>query len=123
MNALQTARINVAAVAGDATGAQAHPFMPGRLVPPAVIVLPGSPYLNASGTFGTFTMNLEVVVIAPGKVNETASNSLDDLIVDTVVELVNTGITVNEVSDPWSLSSSNAEYLAATITTSQPVKL
>ncbi|MGK0715143.1 hypothetical protein ACR5KS_03610 [Leucobacter sp. W1153] len=123
MNALQTVRESVATLASDATGAQAHPFMPGRLVPPAAIVLPGSPYLSSGDTFGTFRMGLEVVVVAAGKVNETASNTLDGLIVDTVVELVNAGISVSEVSDPWSLTVSNAEYLAATITTTQPVEL
>lgn len=123
MNALQTAREAVATLTGEATGAQAHPFMPGRLVPPAAIVLPGSPYLSSGDTFGTFTMGLEVVVVASGKVNETASNTLDDLIVATVVGLVNAGISVSEVSDPWSLSVSNAEHLAATITTSQAIRL
>lgn len=123
MNALQNARERVATLTGEATGAQAYPFMPGRLVPPAAVVLPGSPYLSSGGTFGTFVMGLEVVVVAPGKVNETASSTLDELIVNTVAQLVNAGLSVSEVSEPWSLSVSNAEYLAATITTSQPIGL
>lgn len=123
MSTLQTAREQVAALTSEATGVDAHAFMPGRLVPPAAVVLPGSPYLDHGTTFGRFTMGLEVVVVAPGKVNETASNTLDGLIADTVVALVNGGISVSEVSEPWSLSVSNAEYLAATITTSQPIEL
>lgn len=123
MNVLQSTREHAASLIEDALKVQAHPFMPGRIVPPTAIVLPGSPYLAPTGTYGTFTAGLEVVVVAPGKVNETASNTLDALITDTVATLVNDGISVSEVSEPWSLSSSNAEYLAATITTTQPVEL
>lgn len=123
MSKLQAIREGAAQLVGEATGAQAHPFMPARIDPPSVIVLPGSPYLEPSGTFGTFTVNLEVVVVSPSKVNETASDVLDDLIIKTIVNLVNANVTVNEVSDVWAITVSNAEYLAATITTSQPVTL
>lgn len=123
MSALTDARESIATLLGQATGAQAHAFMPDRIVPPSVIVLPGTPHLTASGTFGTFTLGLEVVLVAPAKVNETAATTLDQLIDDAVVALVNAGISVSEVSEPWQLSSANATYLAATITTTQPVSL
>lgn len=122
MTGLQTAREAMAGLLEAGIAAQAHPFMPGRIVPPAVIVLPGSPYLGAGDTFGTFELRLEVVVVAAAKVNETAANTLDGLILDAVVELTNADVSVVEVSEPWALTSSNAEYLAATITTSQTIR-
>jgi hypothetical protein len=97
--------------------------MPDRIVPPAAVVLPGSPYLTASGTFGTFTAQLSVVLITDAKVNSTATTALDDLIENAVVALVNAGVSVSEVSEPWQLSSANASYLAVTLTTTQAVAL
>lgn len=123
MNHLQTAREAVSILVGDGVDVQAYAFMPDRLVPPAAITLPASPYLSSGETFGTFTLGLEVVVVVNSKVNETGANNLDGLIVDAVVELVNAGISVSEVSEPWELTSSTGNYLAATITTNQPIRL
>jgi hypothetical protein len=122
-SSITTTREAMAELVGTATGAQAHAFMPGRIVPPAVIVLPGTPYLASSGTFGTFALGLEVVLVASANVNETGATTLDQLVDDAVVALVNAGLSVSEVSEPWQLSSGNASYLAATITTTQPVTL
>ena len=123
MSTLQAAREAVATLIQDEIEIQAHPFMPSRIVPPAMIVLPGSPYLSAGDTFGSFELRLEVVLVSAAKVNETAANTLDGLIDDTVVGLTNANISVVEVSEPWALASSNAEYLAATITTTQAIRL
>jgi len=97
--------------------------MPGRIVPPAVVILPGTPYLTAGSTFGTYTAQLSAVLIVDSKVSETATPALDDLIEDAIVALVNDGLSVSEVSEPWSLESANAKYLAVTITTNKPVAL
>lgn len=102
---------------------QVFSAMPDRIVPPAAVVLPGTPYLEPSGTFGTFTARLSVVLIVNAKVNATATAELDDLIEDAVVDLVNAGISVGEISEPWQLSAQNATYLAVTISTAQPVAL
>lgn len=124
MSALQDAREAMAELlASELDGAQSFPFMPDRFTPPAAIILPGAPYLTSSGTFGTFTLGLEVIVVANATVNETGANALDQLVDDATVALVNAGISVSEVSEPWQMSSQNAKYLAATITTSQPVSL
>lgn len=123
MSAITDAREHLATVVADGTGVTAHAFMPDRLTPPAVIVLPGTPYLAASGTFGSFTLGLDVVVVTDAKVNASGAQTLDALLDDAVVDLVNDGIGVSEVSEPWSMTFGNATYLASTITTQQPVHL
>lgn len=123
MSALTDARKAVADLLGGATSVQAHPFMPDRIVPPAIIALPGTPYLTTSGTFGSFALGLDVVLVADAKVSATGAKTLDGLIDDTVVALVNGGIGVTEVSEPWQLAAGTATYLAATVSTTQPIHL
>lgn len=123
MSALSEARQAVADLLDAATSAQTHPSMPDRIVPPAIITLPGTPYLTASGTFGSFALGLDVVLVADGKLASTGALALDALIDDAVVALVNAGIGVTEVSEPWQLTAGTATYLAATISTSQAIHL
>ena len=123
MSAITDARTAVAELLEAALDAQAHPFMPDRIVPPAAIVLPGTPYLTATGTFGSFALGLDVVLVADSKVSATGATTLDGLIDDAVVALVNGGIGVSEVSEPWQLTAGTATYLAATVSTSQPIHL
>lgn len=123
-NALTTAREAVAETLKDALDVRSHATMPDRIIPPTIITLPGTPYLTTSGTtFRSFTFGLDVVLVADAKVSSTGSETLDGLIDDAVVALVNSGVGVLEVSEPWQLSSGTATYLAATISTTQPIYL
>ena len=124
MSAISDARVAMASLlAGELADVQTFAFMPSRFSPNAVIILPDAPYLSAGSTFGTFTLGLSVVVVADAKVNESGANTLDQLVDDATVALVNAGIAVSEVSEPWQMSAGNAAYLASTITTTQPVSL
>ena len=123
MSVLTATRQATADLLGEALDIQSFAAMPDRIVPPSVIVLPGSPYLSNGNTFGTFTAQLSVVLVTDAKVNATATTALDELIENATVALINAGISVSEASEPWQLSSANATYLASTLTTTQNIAL
>lgn len=99
-------------------------FMPGRLSGTAIIVLPSTPYLDTEGApFGTFNVNHTVSPAVRTGDNETVTKQLDELVENTLVALVNAGVSVSEVSTFYPLSMNEAQFVAVDITVTQTVKL
>ena len=111
----------VATAAGPAwTGT---PYIPGAITAPAVLVTPASPYVESGITYGSYNLRTVVsLAVRPGS-NDTVTEELDAAIEDAVVALVNAGVLVESVSQPYGLGSSNAEFLAVDITTTTPITL
>jgi hypothetical protein len=100
-------------------------FMPGRLSGTAIIVLPSQPYLSTSDStpFGSFDVNHTVSPAVRAGDNETITKQLDELIENTVVALVNAGVSVSETSTPYPLDMNGAQFIAVDISVIQTVKL
>lgn len=103
------------ALALTALGIKVSSFIPERVVPPVVIIGPGSPYLSATLLDrGEWTMNLELMVVAAHAVNAKASELLDKAI-ETILNGNPGYAIVTSVGQPYALQTNNAEFLAANI--------
>jgi len=102
------------ALALTALGLKVSSYIPERVVPPTVIISPGSPYLTPVTVDGEYLMNLELMVISATAVN-VKSTELLDLAIETILN-GNPGYAhVSSVGQPYALQTNNAEYLAANI--------
>lgn len=90
-------------------------YVPERITPPVVIVNSGQPYIQSS-EFGEYNLGIELVLVAATATNKKASESLDQLIEDTLKAIEPlTYASVTSVNQPYNLAANNAEYLSATI--------
>jgi hypothetical protein len=102
------------ALALQALGLRVSSFIPERIVPPIVVITPGSPYLTAVRLDESWLMNLEVMVIAAPAVNSKASELLDKALA-TILN-GNPGYSlITSVGQPYALQTNNAEFLAANL--------
>lgn len=120
---LQAARKHLAELASEATGIEVDPFFAERISPPRGFVIPGDPYLSPGNTFGSFLGRWEVTLVTRGKVSETGSELIDDLIEDAVVAIVNGGYDVVTVAEPFVVTLNGAQQLAVTITCTKNIAL
>jgi hypothetical protein len=89
-------------------------YVPERIVPPIVIITPGSPYLVAETVGNEYRLGLNLTLVASTATNEEATLALDELIADTVNAVSKLGYTVlKTVNPPFRLAANNAEYLAS----------
>lgn len=121
MSALEQARKDVAA-ALESEGIKAHAHLPERLVPPAAVVQGGDPYLEAD-TYGSLLARHEVIVSTARASNEVGSDSLDALLEDALVGLLNHGYSVERVTAPYALEIGTATFPAVTLTATKPINL
>lgn len=103
------------ALALTALGLKVSSFIPERIVPPMVVLSPGSPYLEPVTVDGEFTMRLEVMVIAAHAVNAKATELLDKAL-ETLLNGNPAYARVGNVSQPYALQTNNAEFLASNVT-------
>lgn len=103
------------ALALTALGLKVSSFIPERIVPPMVVLSPGSPYLEPVTIDGEFTMRLEVMVIAAHAVNAKATELLDKAL-ETLLNGNPAYARVGNVSQPYALQTNNAEFLASNVT-------
>lgn len=103
--------------------AQVYDHVPARLTPPAVIVLPGSPYIEPGDVFGSFKVNHSVSVVMASGTNEKVTEDVDNLIEAVLKALVEAGVSVDSVSTFYAYESNGAQYLAADITVNDNVSL
>ena len=89
-------------------------YVPERIVPPIVIMSPGSPYLVAETVGREYRLGLTLTMVAMTATNEEATEALDALIAQTVSALTPLGyVVLNQVNSPYRLAANNAEYLAS----------
>lgn len=111
------------ALALTALGLKVSSFIPERVVPPVVIISPGSPYLTTTlMDRGEWLMNLEVMVVASVAVNVKASELLDKAI-ETILNGNPGYAIVSSVGQPYALQTNNAEFLAANISVNLRITL
>lgn len=129
MSLLDDQRENVTSVLTEAFedfGVSTFDTWPDTLIsPPAVIVIPGSPYVRREDTdaWGHLTVRLRVVLIAPKAPNSVQSNGLDALIETAIIALLNEGIGVEEVEQPGEMTVGNSVYLATFIRITTQINL
>ena len=103
------------ALALTALGLKVSSYIPERIVPPMVVISPGSPYLSPVTLDEEYVMNLEVMVIAAPAVNAKASELLDKAL-ETILNGNPAYARLVSVSQPYALQTNNAEFLAANLT-------
>jgi hypothetical protein len=97
-----------------ALGLKVSSFIPERIVPPTVVISPGSPYLEPVTIDNSWVMRLDLMVIAATAVNAKATEMLDKAI-ETILN-GNPGYSkITSVGQPYALQTNNAEFLAANI--------
>jgi hypothetical protein len=90
-------------------------YVPERITPPILIVNAASPYMTTA-EFGEWTLGIELVLVAATATNKKATESLDQLIEDTLKAIEPlTYVRVTSVNQPYNLQTNNAEYLSANI--------
>lgn len=106
-------------------GITAFDHIPARVQPPVAVVAAGSPYILEVFDAKTFNhdyqVRMEVTLIANQATNDIATDTLDDLICDTLIALADHWEA--EVSQPFQLEVNNAVYLAATVSISTTVTI
>lgn len=112
-NELTTAKAQFTAVLASA-GINVKEFIPERFVPPVVVIAASGTYLTRSSISKEFIMGLDLLLVAQTATNAKATESLDQLIQDTIRALPQFAGLV-DVGQPYTLQTNNAEYLAATV--------
>ncbi len=123
MSALGDLRDAIASDLATDTGLQALAYIPGRIVPPLYLVSSGSPYLESGDTYGTFKVRMNVDVISATAANDVSTEALDTMTEDALVSLVNNGIGIENVQQPYQLDTNNAQYLSTTISITKTISL
>jgi hypothetical protein len=89
-------------------------YVPERVVPPIVIMTPGSPYLSVETVGNEYRLGLTLTMVAMTATNEEATEALDGLIAQTVSALAHLGyVVLKSVNPAYRLGVNNAEYLAS----------
>jgi hypothetical protein len=102
------------ALALTALGLKVSSYIPERVVPPTVIIGPGSPYLTPITVDGELLMNLELMVIAAPAVNVRSTELLDKAI-ETILKGNPGYARISSVGQPYALQTNNAEFLTANV--------
>ncbi len=123
MSVLGDVREAIASVLSADMSVQGFSYIPGRITPPCVMVAQGSPYVESGDVYGTFRARFSVDVVSATAPNDVTTESLDLMIEDALVSLVNQGINIENVGQPYALDTNNATYLAATITINTTTRL
>lgn len=94
MSTLAQVRASLADVLSGA-GVPLSTFLPERIDPPLIVMVPADPYVAAGDTFGSFTVKFTLVLLVAKGTNETETSTLDELVnkvVDVVTESTDFGI-------------------------------
>ena len=116
MSVLGNKREAIATTLAADLGIAGFSYIPGRIVPPCVMVAQGSPYVESGEVYGTFKTRFSVDLVSATAANDVTTEALDMMVEDALVSLINQGINVENVGQPYALDTNNATYLAATIT-------
>jgi hypothetical protein len=111
------------ALALTALGLKVSSFIPERIVPPVVVIAPGTPYLEPTLLDrGEWMMRLELMVIAATAVNAKATELLDKAL-ETLLNGNPAYSIITSVGQPYALQTNNAEYLAANVSVNLRITL
>jgi hypothetical protein len=110
MNVITTAKADLAEALVD-EGIKAEYFIPSRITPPLAIISPDSTYVAQGDTFASFELGVEITLVAQTASNPKAQEELDDAIV-TAISAIPASWRINDVAQPFALSTGNAEFLA-----------
>jgi len=104
------------ALALNATGLDVVDYIPGRVVPPVVIISSGSPYITTESLGNDYELNLDLKCVAMTADNQMATNALD-LLVEQVINALSDlhYIQLKQVNQPYALEANGAVYLAADV--------
>ena len=102
------------ALALSALGLKVSSFIPDRIVPPVVVLTPGSPYLEPATLADTWLMRFDVMVIASVATNVKATEQLEKALA-TIMAGNPAYARINTVGQPYALQTNNAEFLVANI--------
>lgn len=102
------------ALALTALGLKVSTYIPERVVPPVVIIGPGSPYLTPATLEHELTMNLELMVVSATAVNVKSTELLDKAL-ETILKGNPGYAKVTSVGQPYALQTNNAEFLTANV--------
>lgn len=95
-------------------GLEVLDYVPERVIPPIVIITPGSPYLIPETVGNEYRLALTLTMVAGTATNEQATEDLDALIAQTVTAISYLGYAVlRSVNPSYRLAVNSAEYLAA----------
>lgn len=95
-------------------GLEVLDYVPERVIPPIVIITPGSPYLIPETLGSEYRLGLTLTLVAGTATNEQATEDLDLLIATTVSAIGDLGYAVlRQVNPSYRLAVNTAEYLAA----------
>lgn len=98
--------------------------VPGRVNPPAIFAVHGSPTVEGGDTFGSYKVNFELWVISRLAANSRMTDELDDLLEQTLTALAaDGGWVVGEVQQPFLATLGSESYLASVITVSSAVQV
>jgi len=119
-NTLTIERERLAETLRDALGIQAFAFLPEAFTPPAVVVIPGDPYITTldEQTFhpAARRVQMEAWIIADTGTNERMAADLDQLAWDAAAALLGADFEVEEVEKPFVFTrADNAKFLATAI--------
>ena len=123
MSTLGDLRNDVATQLTTDTDIPSSDFVPARIVPPLYLVTSGSPYIESGDTYGSFKVRMNVDVISATAANDVSTEALDTMVEDALVSLVNMGIGIENVQQPYQLDTGNAQYLSTTITVDKIINL
>lgn len=121
MTSLHNARQAIIDAVGN-IDAMTFDYVPGRLAPPALIVLPGSPYIEPGDVFGSFLVRHTLSLVMSQGANETITENTDNLIETVLTALMDANVSIDEVSTFYVYESNGGQYLAADITISDNLR-
>jgi hypothetical protein len=102
------------ALALTTAGIKVSAIIPERIVPPVVIISPGSPYLEPTTVADGWIMRLELMVVAMTAVNVKATESLEKALEALI--LANPDYArIQSIGQPYALQTNNTEFLAANV--------
>ena len=122
MVTLESVRAGVADALKGA-GLHALDYVAEKISPPAVLVVPGDPYLTREGApFGHALVNLNVLVIGPKGTAQAQADALDDLVV-RAWRVLDEEYDVAEISAPGQVNLNGSSFLGAAITITSTEKV
>lgn len=113
VNEITASRLEYA-LALTTAGIKVSAFIPERVVPPVVIMSPGSPYLEPNNVGAGWDMKFDLIVVAATAVNVKATELLEKA-VEALIKANPDYAAIRSIGQPYALQTNNAEFLAANV--------